>query len=61
MRLQGDKSVKRTVKWDPTGTRKRGGPNITWHEGVRTNMKKININDEECLDRGMRKSKVLFL
>jgi hypothetical protein len=61
MRLQDDKSVKRIVKWNPTGTRKRGRPKVTWNEGDRTNMKKTNINDEEWLGRGKRKGKALFL
>lgn len=45
------------MEWDSPGKRKSGRPNITWNEGVTTNMEKRNIKrnmkGEECLDRDM--------
>jgi hypothetical protein len=58
MRLQGDKIVKQTVKWNPNGSRKCERPNITWNKRVRINTEKRSTNNEECLDQDMWKREV---
>jgi hypothetical protein len=61
MRLQDDKLLKQIVKWNPTGTRKRGRPNITWNEEVKINMDKRYINDKGWLHRYTWRRKVMGL
>jgi hypothetical protein len=61
MQLQNDKLVKETVKWKPNWTRKHTRPNITRYNGVRINMEKRKINDDDWLDKDMWKREVLGL
>jgi hypothetical protein len=44
---------------NPPEKGKSGRPNIKWNEGVRTNIKKINVNDEEWQNRDVWKRSVI--
>jgi hypothetical protein len=41
-----ERQIRQIVKWNPVGRREHGRHNITWNEGVRTNMEKRNVKDE---------------
>jgi hypothetical protein len=47
------------MKWNPPGRRKRGGPKLTWAEGVRGLMGEKGLVEEDWNDRDEWRKKIL--
>jgi len=43
-RMEEGRLAKEVMKWSPPGRRKRGGPKLTWAEGIRGLMGEKGIN-----------------
>jgi hypothetical protein len=60
-RMEEGKIVKQVAEWKPQGKRKRGRPMNTWKDGIRESMKRRELKDEECMDRDLRRRKIMSL
>jgi hypothetical protein len=59
--MEDGKTVKQVADWKPQGKRKRGRPINTWKDGIRESMKRKGLKDEECMDRDLRRRKIMSL
>ena len=49
--MMEDRLQKKIYEWQPTGTRKRGRPNITWTEGILKTMREGGLQEGDWEDR----------
>jgi hypothetical protein len=47
------------MKWRPPGRRKRGGPKLTWVEGIRGLMDEKGLVEEDWIDRHNWRKKII--
>jgi hypothetical protein len=59
--MEGGKIVKQVAEWKPQGKRKRGRPVNTWKDGIGESMKRRELKDEECMNRDLRRRKIMSL
>jgi hypothetical protein len=52
---------KEVMKWRPPGRRKRGGPKLTWAEGIRGLMGEKGLMSEDWNDRNYWRKKIIYL
>jgi hypothetical protein len=59
--MEDGKIFKQGAEWKPQGKRKRGRPINKWKDGIRESMKRRDLKDEECIDRDLRRRKIMSL
>ena len=52
---------KKVLKWRPSGRRKRGGPKLTWAEGIRGLMGEKGLLEEYWTDRSKWRKKIIHI
>ena len=58
-RMEEGRLPKEVMKWSPPGRRKRGGPKLTWAEGIRGLMGEKGLMEEDWNDRGNWRKKII--
>jgi len=58
-RMEEGRLPKKVMKWSPPGRRKRGGPKLTWAEGIRDPMGGKGLMEEDWNDRGNWRKKII--
>ena len=58
-RMEEGRLPKEVMKWRPPGRRKRGGPKLTWAEGIRGLMGEKGLMEEDWNDRSNWRKKII--
>jgi hypothetical protein len=53
--------ARKVAEWYPQGKSRRGRPVYTWKNGIRDNMQRRNLKDEECSDSEFWRKKIISL
>ena len=58
-RMEEGRLPKQAMKWNPPGRRKRGGPKLSWAEGIRGMMGEKGLVEEDWNDGDEWRKKIL--
>jgi hypothetical protein len=58
-RMPGNRLPRKTLEWEPEGTRRRGRPKGRWIDGVRRSMTSHGLTEEDTRDRDRWRNLVL--